>query len=174
MNKIATVVGFFEETKGPQIQFDGEENPAEKEYPYLSSYSPKVDDKVFCMEFGESYIIIGKVNYQEEPFDLNSTLEENISGIKDDVATIEEDLKSTNKQLEDLLKNIEEKYLKIEDFTKEFKTNLRNNIQGKGECLVRSNMDVSRNNVDYIYVDSSNGTLYARRTNGQWSGYKTI
>ena len=90
MNKIATVVGFFEETKGPQIQFDGEENPAEKEYPYLSSYSPKVDDKVFCMEFGESYIIIGKVNYQEEPFSLSATLEEAIKPTKDDLATLKE------------------------------------------------------------------------------------
>lgn len=90
MNKIATVVGFFEETKGPQIKFDGEENPAEKEYPYLSSYSPKIDDKVFCMEFGESYIIIGKVNYQEEPFSLSTTLEEAIKPTKDDLANLKE------------------------------------------------------------------------------------
>ena len=90
MNKIATVIGFFEETKGPQIQFDGEENPAEKEYPYLSSYTPKIEDKVFCMEFGESYIIIGKVNYQEEPFNLDTTLEEAIKPTKDGLATLKE------------------------------------------------------------------------------------
>ena len=90
MNKIATVVGFFEETKGPQIQFDGEEKPAEKEYPYLLSYTPKVDDKVFCMEFGESYIIIGKVNYQEEPFNLDATLEEAIQPTKDGLANLKE------------------------------------------------------------------------------------
>ena len=90
MNKIATIVGFFEETKGPQIQFDGEENPAEKEYPYLLSYTPKVDDKVFCLEFGESYIIIGKVNYQEEPFNLDATLEEAIKPTKDGLANLKE------------------------------------------------------------------------------------
>lgn len=90
MNKIATVVGFFEETKGPQIQFDGEEKPAEKEYPYLLSYTPNVDDKVFCLEFGESYIIIGKVNYQEEPFNLSATLEEAIKPTKDDLANLKE------------------------------------------------------------------------------------
>ena len=90
MNKIATVVGFFEETKGPQIHFDGEEKPAEKEYPYLLSYTPKADDKVFCLEFGESYIIIGKVNYQEEPFNLDSTLEEAIKPTKDDLANLKE------------------------------------------------------------------------------------
>ncbi len=74
MNKMATVVGFFEETKTAKIQFDGEEKPAEKEYPYLASYSPKLDDKVFCLEFGESFIILGEVTFQKKPFDLDDTL----------------------------------------------------------------------------------------------------
>ena len=74
MNKMATVVGFFEETKTAKIQFDGEEKAAEKEYPYLSSYSPKLDDKVFCLEFGESFIILGEVTFQKKPFDLDDTL----------------------------------------------------------------------------------------------------
>lgn len=74
MNKMATVVGFFEETKTAKIQFDGEQKPAEKEYPYLSSYSPKLDDKVFCLAFGESFIILGEVTFQKKPFDLNETL----------------------------------------------------------------------------------------------------
>ena len=78
MNKMATVVGFFEETKTAKIQFDGEEKPAEKEYPYLSSYSPKLDDKVFCLEFGESFIILGEVTFQKKPFDLNATLKNSI------------------------------------------------------------------------------------------------
>lgn len=78
MNKMATVVGFFEETKTAKIQFDGEEKPAEKEYPYLSSYSPKLDDKVFCLEFGESFIILGEVTFQKKPFDLNETLTNSI------------------------------------------------------------------------------------------------
>lgn len=74
MNKMATVVGFFEETKTAKIQFDGEEKPAEKEYPYLSSYSPKLNDKVFCLAFGESFIILGEVTFQKKPFDLSDTL----------------------------------------------------------------------------------------------------
>ena len=78
MNKMATVVGFFEETKTAKIQFDGEEKPAEKEYPYLASYSPKLDDKVFCLEFGESFIILGEVTFQKKPFDLNATLKNSI------------------------------------------------------------------------------------------------
>lgn len=78
MNKMAKVVGFFEETKTAKIQFDGEEKPAEKEYPYLSSYSPKLDDKVFCLEFGESFIILGEVTFQKKPFDLNETLTNSI------------------------------------------------------------------------------------------------
>ncbi len=78
MNKMATVVGFFEETKTAKIQFDGEEKPAEKEYPYLASYSPKLDDKVFCLEFGESFIILGEVTFQKKPFDLNETLTNSI------------------------------------------------------------------------------------------------
>jgi chromosome segregation ATPase len=78
MNKMATVVGFFEETKTAKIQFDGEDKPAEKEYPYLSSYSPKLDDKVFCLEFGESFIILGEVTFQKKPFDLNETLTNSI------------------------------------------------------------------------------------------------
>lgn len=78
MNKMATVVGFFEETKTAKIQFDGEEKPAEKEYPYLSSYSPKLDDKVFCLEFGESFIILGEVTFQKKPFDLSETLTNSI------------------------------------------------------------------------------------------------
>lgn len=79
MNKMATVVGFFEETKTAKIQFDGEEKPAEKEYPYLASYSPKLDDKVFCLEFGESFIILGEVTFQKKPFDLNETLTNSIN-----------------------------------------------------------------------------------------------
>lgn len=78
MNKMATVVGFFEETKTAKIQFDGEEKAAEKEYPYLSSYSPKLDDKVFCLAFGESFIILGEVTFQKKPFDLNETLTNSI------------------------------------------------------------------------------------------------
>lgn len=109
MNKIATVVGFFEETKGPQIQFDGEENPAEKEYPYLLSYTPNVDDKVFCLEFGESYIIIGKVNYQEEPFSLDATLEEAIKPTKDGLANLKETHKKFEKTYSDDKKELSEK-----------------------------------------------------------------
>ena len=109
MNKIATVIGFFEETKGPQIQFDGEENPAEKEYPYLLSYTPNVDDKVFCLEFGESYIIIGKVNYQEEPFSLDATLEEAIKPTKDGLANLKETHEKFEKTYDNDKKQLDEK-----------------------------------------------------------------
>lgn len=92
MNKMATVVGFFEDSKAAKIQFDGEEKPAEKEYPYLSSYSPKLDDKVFCMEFGDSYIIMGEVNFQTVPFSLDNAFTENLKPIKDDLKATKDDL----------------------------------------------------------------------------------
>ena len=92
MNKMATVVGFFEDSKAAKIQFDGEEKPAEKEYPYLSSYSPKLDDKVFCMEFGDSYIIMGEVNFQTVPFSLDNAFMENLKPIKDDLKVTKDDL----------------------------------------------------------------------------------
>lgn len=88
MNKIATVSGFFEESKAPQITFDGEENPAEKEYPYLSNYSPELGDKVFCLEFGESYIIIGKINFQEEPFMIEDFVENSLQSTKTEVENL--------------------------------------------------------------------------------------
>lgn len=58
MNKMATVVGVFE-SGTPQIQFDGESYPAQKEYPFLSYYKAQVNDRVICLEFGDSYIILG-------------------------------------------------------------------------------------------------------------------
>ena len=90
MNKMAKVVGFFEETKTAKIQFDGEEKPAEKEYPYLSSYSPKLDDKVFCLEFGESFIILGEVTFQKKPFDLDDTLSKAMDPTRQELKALSE------------------------------------------------------------------------------------
>lgn len=73
MNKMAEVVGFFENGTA-KIQFDGEDIPSEKEYGFLRHYIPKIGDRVFMMEFNGSYIIFDAVDYQvsaQKPINLN-------------------------------------------------------------------------------------------------------
>jgi hypothetical protein len=45
----------------PKIVFDGETTASEKQYPYLSSYTPEADDRVLLARIAGSYIVIGKV-----------------------------------------------------------------------------------------------------------------
>lgn len=64
--KLATVKELFEDGTA-KIQFLGEDTPSEKEYSYLASYMPTVEDKVFLLPFAGSYVIIGKLLYMETP-----------------------------------------------------------------------------------------------------------
>lgn len=171
MNKMATVVGFFEETKTAKIQFDGEEQPAEKEYPYLSSYSPKLNDKVFCLAFGESFIILGEVTFQKKPFDLNSAIVENLKPIKDD---LKDDLKAIEVDLGTVKGDLRDKYINKVDLEKELK---ENHTAGKGAHLIWSNVDNDSDgnrNINFIYVDPYDDSLRVRRVNGRWTRYKSV
>lgn len=45
----------------PRIIFDGEIAASQKQYPYLSSYTPVANDRVLLERVKGSYIVIGKV-----------------------------------------------------------------------------------------------------------------
>lgn len=45
----------------PGIVFSGELKVSSKKYPYLSSYTPKANDKILLARVGSSYIILGKI-----------------------------------------------------------------------------------------------------------------
>lgn len=64
--KLATVVDLFDNDTA-KIQFDGEDTPSEKQYAYLKSYTPNESDRVLLAALGGTYIILGKVNYNESP-----------------------------------------------------------------------------------------------------------
>lgn len=64
--KLAKVVELFE-NETAKIKFDGEDRPSEKQYAYLSSYSPKVDDRILLAAIGGTYIILGKIKFNESP-----------------------------------------------------------------------------------------------------------
>ena len=64
--KLAIVVDLFE-NETAKIQFDGEEEPSEKQYAYLDSYTPEIEDRVLIGALGGSYVILGKVNYNVIP-----------------------------------------------------------------------------------------------------------
>lgn len=61
--KLAKVVSLFE-TGTAKIQFYGEDTPSEKEYSYLASYKPQINDIVLMIPFADSYIIAGRVLFQ--------------------------------------------------------------------------------------------------------------
>lgn len=72
-DKIAKVVGFFK-NGAPQVQFDGESSASEKEFPFLKSCQPKVDDRVYMKEFANSYIIFDVIYFErglEPPININ-------------------------------------------------------------------------------------------------------
>jgi hypothetical protein len=45
----------------PSVVFDGEELPSEKQYPYISSYTPTANDRVLLLKIADSYVILGKI-----------------------------------------------------------------------------------------------------------------
>ena len=67
MIRFATVVGTFENTGAPIIQFAGDTEPSQKSYAYMAWYSPTVGDTVACVKTGNSYFILGNVNYKIAP-----------------------------------------------------------------------------------------------------------
>ncbi len=64
--KLATVVELFDNDTA-KIQFDGEDTPSEKQYAYLDSYVPSIEDRVLLGVLGGTYVILGKVNYNVSP-----------------------------------------------------------------------------------------------------------
>jgi hypothetical protein len=61
--KLATVTALFE-TGTAKIKFFGEEAASEKEYSYLASYNPAIDDIVLVVPFADTYIIAGKLLFK--------------------------------------------------------------------------------------------------------------
>lgn len=45
----------------PTVQFDGEDEPGLRQYPYLSSYSPKPDDRVAVLLVNNGGFILGNI-----------------------------------------------------------------------------------------------------------------
>ena len=62
--KLATVVELFE-IGTAKVQFDGEEEPSQKEYSYLASYTPVVGDRVLLASVAGTYVIMDKIMYKE-------------------------------------------------------------------------------------------------------------
>jgi hypothetical protein len=52
-----------------KIKFDGEETASEKQYAYLASYMPALNDRVLLARTAGTYVILGKINYTESPTD---------------------------------------------------------------------------------------------------------
>ena len=46
---------------GLSIQIDGELDPTKKDYLFLGSYIPKVNDRVLIARIGSSYVVLGNV-----------------------------------------------------------------------------------------------------------------
>lgn len=63
---MAVVKGFFEDGCA-KVQFDGDAQPSEKKYAYINTFLPEKGDKVLIGKVGASYVIIGKIRYDEPP-----------------------------------------------------------------------------------------------------------
>lgn len=64
--KLAVVVDLFD-NETAKIQFDGEDIASEKQYSYLRSYIPAIGDRVLLASVGGTYIILGKISFNESP-----------------------------------------------------------------------------------------------------------
>jgi len=62
--RLATVTGLFENGSA-KVTFYGEEAESGKEYSYLASYFPTVNDKVIMARVGNSWVIMGRLMYDE-------------------------------------------------------------------------------------------------------------
>ena len=54
-------VKWWETGKGVSVIIDGEESRTSKEYLWLASYRPMMNDRVLIEEVGGQYVILGKV-----------------------------------------------------------------------------------------------------------------
>lgn len=64
--RLGTVAALFAHGTA-KVQFDGEDSPSEKEYAYLSYYTPQVNDRVLLSKFGKTYVILGALSYAVAP-----------------------------------------------------------------------------------------------------------
>ena len=48
-------------TTRPRLKFYGESSASSKAYPFLSSYSPRVGDRVLTARVDGSYVILGRI-----------------------------------------------------------------------------------------------------------------
>lgn len=71
--RLGTVTNLFENGTA-QVRFDGEESPSQKQYAFLSTYRPAVDDRVFLATIGGTYVILGAISHeisQDDPTEGN-------------------------------------------------------------------------------------------------------
>lgn len=64
--KLGTVTALFANGTA-KIRFDGEEEASEKQYSYLASYKPVVNDRVVLSVVAGTYIILGKILFNTSP-----------------------------------------------------------------------------------------------------------
>lgn len=64
--KLGTVTALFANGTA-KIRFDGEEEASEKQYSYLASYKPGVNDRVVLSVVAGTYIILGKILFNASP-----------------------------------------------------------------------------------------------------------
>jgi hypothetical protein len=60
--KLAIVTSLFTDNSA-KLKFDGETEPSEKKYPYLSTYSPAANDRVLLVSLAGTYVILGKIKF---------------------------------------------------------------------------------------------------------------
>lgn len=155
--KLAIVVALFENDTA-KIKFDGEEEPSEKQYAYLNSYTPKISDRVLLGVLGGTYVILGKVSFNEEPSQGLGVIESEIVSIKLDIVANSDEIAS-----------VKDRVATAEDGISSLDTRLA--------TYIRSNMneDVNGNmNIGTIYVDPSTGQLRVKRKNGTWTYYNKV
>lgn len=130
-DKLGVVTGFFD-SGAPVIQFDGEQEPSKKEYPYIATYIPHQDDRVLCMSVGDSYVIMGAINFEIAPKNEDNITNKTITTGVLTVNTAKID-KLESKQLDDTQKTTQDNAKKIEEANKKITenyNNLNNSING--------------------------------------------
>ncbi len=73
--RLGTVTNLFENGTA-QVLFDGETEPSQKQYAFLSTYMPVVDDRVFLAAIGGTYVILGAISHEisgDDPDEGNFT-----------------------------------------------------------------------------------------------------
>jgi len=61
--RLGTVTNLFENGTA-QVLFDGETEPSQKQYAFLSTYRPAVNDRVFLAAIGGTYVILGAISHE--------------------------------------------------------------------------------------------------------------